>query len=141
MSAYRDDSAKLIDFTQSEIKGYLKKFRQCISDGKYSISQNNNRQENIDFMYEYKIDTKKEKSILLSLNSGDFCYAVKNDHANYAHEVLYIFCKPYKLDHWGTLKTVDIYIKVNMIKSKIGDTYVVVVSFHKRNYEIKYLFK
>ena len=120
---------------------YLYKFRKCVLDGRYSISQNENRQENIGFIEDYKIDTKKEHEILLGLQFDDFCYAVENDNVDFAHEVLYIFCKQHELDFWGTLETVDIYIKVNMIETRRGDIFSVVVSFHKRNFEITYLFR
>ena len=112
-----------------------------VLSGKYTISQNENRQENIDFIDDYKINTKKEREILLSLQYDDFCYALKKDNIRYAHEVLYVFCKEYELDHWGTLENVNIYIKINMTKTREGEIFSFIVSFHKRNYEIKYLFK
>lgn len=107
MSSKKQDPQKFTNLTINEIKDYLDKFRKCVLEGRYSISQNENRQENIDFIEDYKIDTKKE------------------------HE----------LDFWGTIETVDIYIKVNMIETRKGDLFSVIVSFHKRNFEIKYLFR
>lgn len=141
MSSKNQNPQKFFNFTSDEIKDYLDKFRKCILEGRYSISQNENRQENIDFIEDYKIDTKKEHEILLGLQFDDFCYAVENDNIDFAHEVLYIFCKQHELDFWGTLETVDIYIKVNMIETRRGDLFSVVVSFHKRNFEITYLFR
>ncbi len=116
-------------------------FRKCILDGRYVISQNENRKDNIDFIENYKINTKKEQVILLGLQFDDFCYAVKNDKKEYAHEVLYIFCKQHQLDYWGTLGNVEIYIKINMVRTSSEDVYSIVVSFHKRKLEITYLFK
>lgn len=141
MNSKKQNPQKLINFTPDEIKDYLDKFRKCILEGKYSISQNENRQENIDFIEDYKINTKKEHEILLGLQFDEFCYAVENDNINFAHEVLYIFCKQHELDFWGTLEAVDIYIKVNMIETRRGDLLSIVVSFHKRNFEITYLFR
>ena len=141
LSSKNQNPQKFFNFTSDEIKDYLDKFRKCILEGRYSISQNENRQENIDFIEDYKIDTKKEHEILLGLQFDDFCYAVENDNIDFAHEVLYIFCKQHELDFWGTLETVDIYIKVNMIETRRGDLFSVVVSFHKRNFEITYLFR
>ena len=137
----KQNPQKFFNFTPDVIKEYLYKFRKCVLDGRYSISQNENRQENIGFIEDYKIDTKKEHEILLGLQFDDFCYAVENDNVDFAHEVLYIFCKQHELDFWGTLETVDIYIKVNMIETRRGDIFSVVVSFHKRNFEITYLFR
>lgn len=141
MSSKKQNPQKFFNFTPDVIKVYLDKFRKCILEGRYSISQNEFRQENIDFIEDYKIDTKKEHEILLGLQADDFCYAVENDNLDFAHEVLYIFCKQHELDFWGTLETVDIYIKVNMLETRRGDLFSVVVSFHKRNFEITYLFR
>lgn len=141
MSSKKQNPQKFINFTPDEIKEYLDKFKKCVLEGRYSISQNENRQENIYFIEDYKIDTKKEHEILLGLQFDDFCYAVENDNIDFAHEVLYIFCKQHELDFWGTLETVDIYIKVNMIETRRGDLFSVVVSFHKRNFEVTYLFR
>lgn len=124
-----------------DIKKYLSQFRKAILDGKYSISKNENRQENLDFIEDYKINSKKEKEILLGIQYDDFCYAVDNEKEEFAHEKLYIFCKRQELDCWGTLELVDIYIKVNMIKTRRGDDFTIIVSLHKRNKSINYLFK
>jgi hypothetical protein len=141
LSSKKRNPQKFFNFTPDEIKEYLEKFRKCVLDGRYSISQNRNRQENIDFIEDYKIHTKKEQEILLGLQFDDFCYAVENDNVDFAHEVLYIFCKKHELDFWGMLEIVDIYIKVNMIETRSGDLFSFVVSFHKRNFEITYLFR
>lgn len=135
------EAKKHIDFTPDDIKVYLGKFRKFILDGKYVIALNENRRENIDFIEDYKIDTKKEKEILLGIQYDDFCYAVDNDNEEFSHEILYIFCECQGLDYWGTLENVDIYIKINMTQIKNGDDFVFVVSFHKRNKPIEYLFK
>lgn len=132
---------KHTDFTVDEIRAYLAKLRKAILDNKYTIAKNENRQENMDFIEDYKIDTKKEKEILLGIEYSDFCYAVDNENEEFAHEVLYVFCKRQELDFWGTLEDVDIYIKINMIQTRRGDDYVIIVSFHKRNKPIKHLFK
>ncbi|MBV1820526.1 hypothetical protein L0P54_10145 [Anaerosalibacter bizertensis] len=84
---------------------------------------------------------KKEKEILLGIQYDDFCYAVDNDNEEFSHEILYIFCKCQELDYWGTLENVDIYIKINMTQIRNGDDFVFIVSFHKRNKPIEYLFK
>ncbi|GEM_PF-866793 len=132
---------KYKQFSSDDIKLYLDKFRKCILDGRYTISQNENRQDNIDFIEDYKINTKKEKEILLGLQFDDFCYAVENEKEEFAHEVLYIFCKRHQLDYWGTLESVDIYIKINMVRARNDDLYSIIVSFHKKKFDVTYLFK
>jgi hypothetical protein len=141
LSLHDSGSGKFDDHSPDDIKAYLEKFRKCILSGKYSISKNENRRDNIDFIEDYKVNTKKEQEILLGIQFDDFCCAVANDKEEYAHEVLYIFCKQHQLDFWGTLENVDIYIKVNMVTTKSEDLYSIIVSFHKRKFEITYLFK
>lgn len=131
---------KHINFSPDEIKSYLDDVREHIQEDKYSIAQNKNRQKNIDFIENYRIDTKKEKDILLSITYEDFCYAVDNKKEAYSHEKLYVFCKQRELDNWGFLETVDIYIKINITQISEG-SFIYIVSFHKRNKSIKYLFR
>lgn len=132
---------KYTDFTPEEIKKYLDILRKLILCDKYTISRNENRQENIDFIENYRIDSRKEKDILLSLQFDDFCYAADNEKEGFEHEKLYVFCKKYELDKWGIAEFVEIYIKTNVIETRRGDDYLVVISFHKRNKPITFLFK
>lgn len=141
LSSEKGETKKYTDFTVEHIKKYLDAFRKLVLSGGYSISKNENRQENLDFIETYKIDTKKEIEILLSIQYEDFCYAVDNEKKAYSHERLYVFCKEYDLDNWGTPERVEIYIKSNILQTSRGDDFLVVVSFHKRNKPIKYLFK
>lgn len=141
MHSNRQNPKKLFDFTPDEIKDYLEDFRKCVLEGRYTISINRNRRENMKFIEDYKINTGKEREILLGIQFDDFCYAVENDNKEYPNEVLYIFCKRHELDFWGLREKVEIYIKVNMIRLGKGDLYSYVVSFHKRNFGIKYLFR
>lgn len=141
MSNSEKNISKHINFTPEEIKEYLSKLRKLIINDKYSIEQNKNRKENIEFIEDYKITTKKEKQILLGLEIDDFCYAVSNTNKGYEHEILYIFCKFHELDFWGTLENVEIYIKINMTQTWKGDDYAIIISLHKRNKPIRYLFK
>lgn len=132
---------KYMDFTEQEIKDYLEILKQLILKGSYSIAQNSNRQENVDFMMDYRINSNKAKEILLNLKYNDFCYAATNYNAGYEHEKLYIFCKEYELDKWGEHEVVKIYIKANLTQTKSGKDFAVVISFHKLNEPIRYLFK
>lgn len=55
------------NYTKKEIGEILNKIKKCVSLGKYTISQNENRQENIDFINEYNIRSDKQKSILMQM--------------------------------------------------------------------------
>jgi len=135
------ETKKLLYFTPEDIKAYLKELKNLVLENKYTISRNANREENKKFIEDYKIDSRKEKEILMNLEYDDFCYAVNNKNPKFAFEVLYIFNKEYELDRWGELVSVDIYIKTNKTQTRTGEDIMIIVSFHERNMPIKYLFK
>jgi len=135
------ETKKLLDYTPEDIKAYLKELKNLVLENKYTISKNANREENKKFIEDYKIDSRKEKEILMNLEYDDFCYAVNNKNPKFAFEVLYIFNKEYELDRWGELVSVDIYIKTNKTQTRTGEDIMIIVSFHERNMPIKYLFK
>ncbi|MCK5154835.1 MAG: hypothetical protein KAQ69_00285 [Spirochaetales bacterium] len=135
------ETKKHLDLTPEQIKEYVGKLRNLVIEGKYSISQNNRRRENLNFIEDYKINSDKERKILMNIEYDDFCYAVDNQNSKFAHEVLYVFNKEYVLDNWGELESIDIYIKTNMTQTRKGDDIVIVISFHKRNKPISYLFR
>ncbi|MCD4714063.1 MAG: hypothetical protein K8R73_12330 [Clostridiales bacterium] len=141
MDEQKLETKKLLDFTPDDIKAYLKKLKKLVLDNKYTISRNSNREENIKFMEDFRIDSKKEKEILMNLEFDDFCYAVTNKNPKFSHEILYIFNKEHELDRWGELISVDIYIKTNKTQTLSGEDIIIIVSFHERNKPIKYLFK
>lgn len=136
-----EETKKHTDFTPEQIKEYLGKLRKLVIEGKYTISQNHKRTENINFIEDYKINSDKEREILLSIEYDDFCYAVDNKNPKFAHEILYVFNKEYELDNWGKLESVDIYIKTNLTQTRRDDDIMIIVSFHKRNKPISYLFR
>lgn len=138
MTCNNNDPGKYFDFTEDNIKQYLDLIKKLILCGQYIISK---RDENDAFVFEYRIDTAKEKEILLNLHYKDFCYAAANYKPEYAHERLYVFCKEYELDHWGNSEEVLIYIKTNITQSRSGNDYMIIISFHKLNNPIKYLFR
>lgn len=134
-------SNECADFTTEEIQLYLDELAKLIKDDSYTIALNGNRQENIDFMEDYRITSEKSKEILLSITPYDFCYAVNNRNPNFSHEKLYIFCKEFPLDNWGDTEIVDIYIKTNQTHTVKGGRNAIIISFHKRNKPISFYFK
>jgi hypothetical protein len=128
-------------YTKEEVEVILKKIKECINDNCYTISINGNRKENINFINEYRLDTKKQKDILLSIEVTDFCHSLNNINPGFEHEVLYVFCPQRVLFNiFGEEESVDIYTKFNIIES-VDKKRVITISFHKRNKPIQYLFK
>lgn len=53
------------NYTREEIENVLNKIKGCVGEDRYTISLNENRQENIDFISEYNIRSHKQREILL----------------------------------------------------------------------------
>lgn len=129
------------NYTREEIKAVLGRVKSCVERGRYTISLNENRQENIDFINEYNIRSDRQRSILMQMNPEDFCHSLQNTKPGFEYEVLYVFVPQVQLFNAdGEEETVDVYIKVNLIDLPSG-TRTVVISFHKRNKPIDYLFR
>lgn len=129
------------NYTKEEIDVILEKIKSCVGNNKYTIALNENRQENIDFINEYNIRSNKQKSILLQLRTEDFCHTLQNTKIGYEYEVLYVFVPQITLFNAdGEEEMVDVYTKFNIIDMPSGSR-TVVISFHKRNKPIDYLFR
>ena len=129
------------NYTKQEIDEILDKVKKCVYNNRYTISLNENRQENIDFINEYNIYSNKQKEILLQLEVEDFCHSLQNTKPGYEYEVLYVFVPQVNLfNAEGVEEKVDIYIKINIIDMSNGSR-TIVISFHKRNKAINYLFR
>ena len=55
------------NYTHEEIDEVLSRIRSCVEKGRYSISLNENRQENTDFINEYNIRKDKQRAILMQI--------------------------------------------------------------------------
>jgi hypothetical protein len=129
------------NYTREEIDAVLSRIKSCVEKGRYTISQNENRQENIDFINEYNIRSDKQKSILMQIQTEDFCHSLQNTKIGFEHEVLYVFVPQVQLFNAdGEEETVDVYTKFNIIDMPSGSR-AVVISFHKRNKPVDYLFR
>lgn len=129
------------NYSKQEIDEILDKIKNCVYNNRYTISLNENRQENIDFINEYNIYSNKQKKILLQLKVEDFCHSLQNTKPGYEYEVLYVFVPQVNLfNAEGVEEKVDIYIKINIIDMSNGSR-TIVISFHKRNKAITYLFR
>lgn len=129
------------NYSKEEISSILRKIKQCIKKGKYTISLNQNRKENRNFVLNYNLFSNKQKKILLQIKVEDFCHSLKNLHKGFENETLYVFVPKINLiNGFGEVEEVDVYTKFNLIENDSED-YTVVVSFHKSNKPIKYLFR
>jgi len=129
------------DYTWEEISAILKAIKDCVERDRFSISKNENRQENLDFIRDFNLTNKRIKEILMEIKPEDFCHSLQNKKPGFEHEILYVFCTVKRLaDIHGVENDVSIYIKFNLIEYSDGKN-VVVISFHKLNRPIGYLFK
>ncbi len=129
------------NYSREDIDTVLTKIKSCVGNNKYTISLNENRQENIDFINEYNIRSNQQKSILLQIKTDDFCHTLQNTKIGYEHEVLYVFAPQVQLFNAdGLEETVDVYTKFNVIDMPNGRR-TVVISFHKQKKPINYLFR
>lgn len=127
---------KYVNFTKEEIEEYIKQVKQLVQKNKFKISDVN-REKNINFINKYNLSLKKRKEMILKLDVLDFCYAVDDYKSK---DMLYIFSKEYELDNWGTYEKVNVYIKID-IKKISSMEYAIIISFHEREKNIKFLFK
>ncbi|MBQ3224103.1 MAG: hypothetical protein IJB42_00180 [Oscillospiraceae bacterium] len=127
------------NYTKEDIEEIVDIIHECVNNNMYSISLNLNRKENIDFVAEYNITKEKQKKILLDMSAEDFCYSVQNEHPAFSYEILYVFAPQVLLrDVTDEEAIVDVYVKINILEN---NERIIVVSFHKRNYDINYLFR
>ncbi|KRQ87076.1 hypothetical protein ABG79_00874 [Caloramator mitchellensis] len=104
------------NYTREEINVILEMIQDCVREGRFIISKNENRQENIDFINEYNLNSIRQKEILLKIKTEDFCHSLHNTKIGFEHEVLYVFCPKntlFNID--GIEEIVDIYTKFNLI--------------------------
>lgn len=128
------NTSKHINHTKEEIEKYLNKVKKNINANNFIVCTTEKNIKNRKFLTKYKLDSNKQKKMLIELEVTDFCYSV--DNYNYPQERLYIFCREYELNNWGTLEKVEVYIKV-AIKN---EEFTVIISFHKPEKKIKKLF-
>ncbi len=129
------------NYTKEQIEAVLVKIKECVEAGRFQISMNENWRENIDFINEYNIYPQKRKEILMQISVEDFCYSLQNTKIGYEYETLYVFVPQIELfNALGEQELVDIYTKFNVIE-RPNRNRTVVISFHKRNKPIVYLFR
>lgn len=129
------------NYTKEQISNVLQIIHNCVRENRFVISKNENRLENINFINDYNINSTKQAEILLNIEPDDFCHTLQNTNSGFEHEVLYVFCPQVILFNFDdNEELVEIYTKFNTI-SYSGGKRVVVISFHKCNKPIEYLFR
>lgn len=128
-----------MEVTITDIERYLEEVKTAVKLGRYRVEMNDKRLDNQELFMDYIIDEEMRKQILLSLTARDFSEIRHNEHTGFEYEKLYIFGKDVKLVHRFDAgeDLVSLYIKFNKLESK----YVIVISFHKQRYPLKYKFK
>lgn len=131
----------LKDYTEEQIKNLVEIIKDCVRENRYTISLEDNKMENIQFIEEYNINEKKRIDILFNLEYRDFCYGLQNLKEGMEQNYLYVFCVERELYNFEDKKeTIDVYLKFNIIYYK-SEEYYLLVSLHKRNKPITYVFK
>lgn len=131
----------LKDYTEEQIKNLVEIIKDCVRENRYTLSLEENKMENMQFLEEYNINEKKRIDILFNLEYMDFCYGLQNLKDGIELNDLYVFCVERELYNFEDKKEpVDIYLKFNVICVE-GKEYRLLVSLHKRNKPITYLFK
>lgn len=136
MSSYYNQN-----YTKADIELILDKIKRCVQGQRFTIARNENRQENIDFINDYNVNSQRQKEILLKIAVEDFCHSLQNTNIGYEHEILYVFVPQVDLHNIdGEEEIVDVYTKFNILDLPSGER-AIVISFHKRNKLIDYLFR
>ncbi|NOW03258.1 hypothetical protein [Clostridium beijerinckii] len=131
----------LKDYSKEQIRNLVEIIKECVREDRYTISLEENKAENIQFIEEYNINEKKRISILCDIDYKDFCYGLQNVKNGVEQNDLYVFCLQKELYNVeGRREIVDIYLKFNVICNEVNSSRVL-VSLHKRNKPITYLFR
>jgi UDP-N-acetylglucosamine 2-epimerase len=131
----------LREYSEEQIKSLIEIIKDCVRESRFTISLEDSKIENTQFIEEYNINEKKRMNILYNLDYKDFCYGLQNMRDGVEQNNLYVFCiqkELYNLDNKQEL--VDIYLKFNIVYNNNSEYYIL-VSLHKRNKPITYLFK
>ena len=130
---------KITSYNEDDISKILTIIKDCVRYDRFSISLNSNRKENEELRNEYNLTHAKYRRILLQLTYKDFCYGsidIKDRKT-----VLYVFAPNAMLYDTDDIKIqLKLYIKIKILE-KYKPKYLIVISFHRLNRQIEYLFR
>ena len=131
----------LRDYTKEMINNLIEIIKECAIEDRITVSLEGSKTENIQFIEEYNINEEKLVSIVYELKEEDFCYGLKNIQDGIEYNDLFVFCPVHQMYNiTGVKESIDIYMRFDIIGIDDG-TYRALVSLHKRNKPITYLFK
>lgn len=64
-------------YTKEDVEVILQKIKDCVNNNRYTISQNENRQENIRLINDYRLNSKKTKGYFIKYRSYGFLSFIK----------------------------------------------------------------
>lgn len=67
----------LKDYSKEQIRNLVEIIKDCVREDMYTISLEENKAENIQFIEEYNVNEKKSISILCDIDYKDFVMASK----------------------------------------------------------------
>lgn len=82
---------------REQIQKVLNEIQDCIREGRFTVPTNAKRQENREFIQEYRLTFNKIRELLLKIVVTDFCEILHNKNPGFEHEVLYLFCPCFRL--------------------------------------------
>lgn len=131
----------LKDYSEEQIKNLIEIIKDCVRENKYTISLEDNKIENLQFIENYNINRNKQIELLFNIDYKDFCYGLQNMKDGVEQNNLYVFCIQKELYNFDNKKElIDVYFKFNITCNEYKEYYIL-VSLHKRNKPITYIFK
>lgn len=128
------------DYKIEDITNIIERLRDCVRHGKYTISLNEKRKENQEFIETYNIRTSKQKEILEQITEYDFCYSMNSIRPGYESQILYLFAPTVSLfNDYDQEEKIQLYIKIRFTTQRSSEN-TIVISFHKANYPLPRLF-
>lgn len=131
----QDSTSKYTNDSKEKVEQILNIAKKNIQKDNFIVCTNLRNIKNRKFIEKYRLDSNKQKQMLLAIGLEDFCYSV--DNYNNPQERLYILSREYDLDNWGTIEKVEVYIKI-AIKEK---EFTVIISLHELEKKINKIFK
>lgn len=116
--------------TKEEVDAFLNEAKKMINKKQFIIIP---RDKNKEFINKYRINSAKQKEILMSINTSDFIGAKKSRKKE--NHILYEFVKDIELDFYGLKENVKIYLKLDNHDKMIR---VEIVSFHEAEFTPKF---
>lgn len=137
-----------MEASEKRIDDVLQRMRCCIDRGNITFVDPSTKQErpkNLVFLQTYNIESKGRLKVLKSLTTKHFCGEILDrikDNPAY-EETMYVFGKRIVLETRIDRKrqSVLIYIKIQFLTLTNGNDATLIISFHKAEEELQYMFK